>query len=141
MRIPKDVEKAYKSARIARSKAHAPYSKFKVGAAVKLKGVAEAVVGCNVENASYGGAICAERTALVSAVASHGGGISPEFIVVVTGEAKATVPCAFCLQVMAEFCDDDMKIYMGNEKEILSAKKFSEMLPFPFRSFSPDRAK
>lgn len=141
MQIPADVEKAYKSALLARAKAHCPYSHFQVGAALKLKGVAEPIAGCNVENASYGGAICAERTAVVSAVAKHGGAMSPEFLVVVTGEPKATVPCAFCLQVLAEFCSDDMKIYLCNEKEILAVRTFKEFLPYPFRSFTPGSAK
>lgn len=132
--MTEDVEKAHKLACLARSKAHAPYSHFKVGAAVKLKGVAEAIPGCNVENASFGATICAERVALTSA-ASQFGKIQPEFIVVVTSEKKPTVPCALCLQVMAEFCADDLPVYLGNEAGVSERKLFKELLPFPFRKF------
>src|SRR6266404_6305585 len=123
MKVSKDVQKAYKQALSSRSHSHSPYSRFAVGAAVKLRGNASPVGGCNVENASYGATICAERVALHSAVSQYGS-VDPEFIVVVTGEKKATVPCALCLQVMAEFCADDCEIYLGNEKEILKKYKF-----------------
>lgn len=134
MQIKPDVEKAYKLAIATRQNSHSPYSKFKVGAALKLKGVDQPIGGCNVENASFGATMCAERTALFAAVALHGR-IKPEFLVVVTGEAKATVPCALCLQALAEFCADDMKVYLGNEQGILSEKTFKDFLPFPFRAF------
>lgn len=134
MGISAEVEKAYKMALLARQNAHAPYSHFQVGAALKLKGAAEVVVGCNVENASFGATMCAERTALFTAVARHGR-ISPEFIVVVTGEARATVPCGLCLQTLAEFCPDAMPVYLGNESGILSEKTFKDFLPHAFRAF------
>ncbi|MGZ3721586.1 MAG: cytidine deaminase [Bdellovibrionales bacterium] len=138
MKVSKDVEKAYKKALSSRSHSHSPYSRFKVGAAVKVRGEDLPVGGCNVENASYGATICAERVALHAAVSLYGG-ISPEFIVVVTGEKKATVPCALCLQVMAEFCADDCEIYLGNEKEILKKYTMLELLPHPFRQFKADK--
>jgi cytidine deaminase len=129
-----DIEKAYQVALAARKNAHAPYSKFHVGAAVKLKGVPEPVPGCNVENASFGATFCAERTALVQAVARYGRP-QPEFVIVVTAEEKATVPCALCLQVMAEFCPDGMPVILANTKGIQKEYKLKDLLPHPFRSF------
>lgn len=130
------VQLAYDTAIAARARAHAPYSRFQVGAAVKLSGVDAAVPGCNVENASYGAAICAERVALTQTVAVHGK--KPiEFLVVVTGEANATPPCALCLQVIAEFAGDDTPIYLGNLAGIQRRYLLRELLPVPFRSFQP----
>lgn len=134
MKVSAVVTGAYKIALSTRSHSHSPYSRFKVGAALKLRGQDVAVGGCNVENASFGGTVCAERVALHASVATYGK-IKPEFLIVVTNEAKATVPCALCLQSLAEFCDDDFVIYLGNEKEILQKYKLRELLPHPFRSF------
>ena len=138
MKVSKDVEKAYQQALRARSHSHSPYSRFAVGAGLKIQSAAEPIGGCNVENASYGGTICAERVAIHTAVAAHGK-IKPVAIVVVTAEAKATVPCALCLQTIAEFCDDDFEIYLGNEKEILQKYTLHELLPHPFRQFKADK--
>lgn len=136
MQFPEDVEKAYQAALEAREHSHSPYSKFAVGAAVKIDGQSEPIAGCNVENASFGSTICAERSALVQAVSRFGGAIRPEFIVVVTGEEDATVPCAQCLQVMAEFCADDTKIYLGNLEGLQKLYALKELLPYPFRRFT-----
>ena len=134
MKLSSVVEMAYKKALKARSHSHSPYSRFAVGAAVKLRGHDEIFAGCNVENASYGATICAERVALHAAVAVLGQ-IRPEFVVVVTAEKKATVPCALCLQTLAEFCKDDFTIYLGNTKGILQRYRLRDLLPKPFRSF------
>ena len=139
MKATLSVEKAYKQALKARKNAHAPYSKFKVGAALKLKGQEEVALGCNVENASFGATMCAERTALFSAVALGGSKIKPEFLVIVTAEKEATVPCGLCLQALAEFCPDKMDVYLGNEEGLLAKKKFSDFLPHAFRAFEKDR--
>jgi cytidine deaminase len=134
MQTSPDVQKAYQIARMSRSNAHSPYSRFQVGAALQLKGVAEAIGGCNVENASYGATICAERAAILQAV-SRFGKIQPEFVVVVTDEAQATVPCALCLQVMAEFCADEMPVYLGNLQGVQKQYRFKDLLPHAFRAF------
>jgi homotetrameric cytidine deaminase len=134
MKTSVSISQAHQAALQARTHAHAPYSKFKVGAALQLKGKREPVTGCNVENASFGGTICAERVAVQSAVARFGR-IDPEFLVIVTDEKEATVPCALCLQVLAEFCGDDFPIYLGNEKGLLKKYTLRELLPHPFRSF------
>ncbi len=134
MKLTKTVEAAVKAALKTRKNSYSPYSDFKVGAALKLKGVDHAVTGTNVENASYGGTVCAERAAVFRAVAEHGR-IRPEFLVVATTEKKATVPCAICLQVLAEFCSDSMPVYLANESGVQRQLKFQDLLPEPFRSF------
>lgn len=138
MKVSQDVEKAYKQALSSRSHSYSPYSRFAVGAAVQVRGVDLPIGGCNVENASYGATICAERVALHAAVSLYGH-IDPEFIVVVTGEAKATVPCALCLQTLAEFCKDDCLVYLGNEQTLLQKYTLKELLPHPFRNFQADK--
>ena len=139
MKVTADVEKAYRAALNARTRSHSPYSRFAVGAALKLTGQDNAIGGCNVENASFGATICAERVALHSAVSQFGGDLKPEFMIVVTGEKEATVPCALCLQSMAEFCGDDFTIYLGNEAALLRKLTLKDLLPLPFRSFEVSR--
>ena len=134
MNVTSDVEKAYKQALSSRRHSYSPYSHFAVGAALKLRGQALPVGGCNVENASFGATICAERVAVNAAISVYGK-IDPEFIVIVTSEEKATVPCALCLQTLAEFCKDDFLIYLGNEKSLLQKFTLREILPHPFRHF------
>ncbi|RKX91244.1 MAG: cytidine deaminase [Spirochaetes bacterium] len=128
------LQEAFTTAVKAREKAHAPYSGFKVGAALALKGTGKIYPGCNVENASYGGTICAERTAMVSAVAEQGT-VPFEFCVVVTDTEFATPPCALCLQVFSEFCPPDFPIYLGTVKEGIQKKVLlKELLPIPFNA-------
>jgi homotetrameric cytidine deaminase len=134
MKVSKSVETALKAAIKTRQNAHAPYSRFKVGAALQIKGEKEPITGCNVENASFGATICAERAAILRAIADHGR-IKPEFIVVATHEENATVPCANCLQVMVEFCADDMPVYLGNEEGVQKSYFLRDLLPHPFRAF------
>jgi len=135
MKLTSAVENAYKAALMARAHSHSPYSRFKVGAALQIQGKTDSVGGCNVENASYGATVCAERVALWTAVAQFGQ-VAPEFLVVVTAEDKATVPCALCLQALAEFCSDELPIYLGNEKAIQVEYRLKDLLPHPFRSFT-----
>lgn len=114
-----------------RKKAHAPYSKFYVGAALKLKGVSELIPGCNVENASYGATVCAERTAFQVARALYGD-FEPEFLMLVTDTSPAAAPCALCLQVFSEFCDGSFPIYLANTKGIQKLVHFDSLLPIRF---------
>jgi len=117
-------------AKKARENAYAPYSEFKVGAALLCKD-GKIYTGCNIENISYGATNCAERTAIFKAVSE--GEYEFEAIAVVGGKDKLelTSPCGMCRQVMSEFCDSDFKIILAddvNQKEYL----LEELLPLSF---------
>ncbi|XP_068720545.1 cytidine deaminase-like [Montipora capricornis] len=114
----------------AKEHSHSPYSKFRVGAAL-LTETGKIIDGCNVENASYGLSICAERTALVKAV-SMGFKKFPA-IAVTTDLNQFVSPCGACRQFIAEF-GLDCDVYLV--KSDLSYKKIgiSELLPLPFTS-------
>jgi cytidine deaminase len=86
----------------AQKRAYAPYSKFKVGAALRVSG--RIVTGANVENASYGLSMCAERTAMFAAVAA--GATDLEEVVVCTDASPPSSPCGACRQVLSEFAAD-----------------------------------
>tara|TARA_B110000908_G_C9976580_1_gene323586 strand:- start:51 stop:473 length:423 start_codon:yes stop_codon:yes gene_type:complete len=129
--VPVEIEKAYKEALIAQANSHSPYSNFPVGAAIKFKDIKELAVGCNVENISFGGTICAERSAIVSFI-SKNGKKDIEYAVVVANTKSATLPCAFCLQVMSEFTNEDFPIYMGNQTALLKKLTFKDLLPHSF---------
>lgn len=111
-----------------RGRAYVPYSRFQVGAAL-LDCSGNVYQGCNVENASYGLTVCAERVAVFSAVAA--GASSFEAICVATGASRLTAPCGACRQVLWEMCGDIRVILVnqaGSEKEC----RLSELLPLPF---------
>jgi cytidine deaminase len=122
------VKKAHSVAVKAQKKAHAPYSRFHVGSAV-VSG-ARVFSGCNVENASYGGTVCAERVAIWTAVAN--GVRSFDQIVVVTDSDSPAPPCGQCLQVMAEFCSPKTTIWLASPRRLIKGYSFKELLPKPF---------
>ena len=98
----------------ARDQAHAPYSRFQVGAAL-LTASGQVVAGCNVENAAYPVGLCAERGAVSAAVA---GGLRPGGLVaavVVTDAGRLTPPCGACRQVLLEFAED-LPILLANRR-------------------------
>jgi cytidine deaminase len=98
----KQIDALVDAATLVREKAHAPYSGYRVGAAV-LTAAGEIFTGCNVENASYGLSVCAERHAIAAAVAA--GHTSFQGVAVVTSSSPAAAPCGACRQVLAEFGD------------------------------------
>jgi len=95
-------DRLVEAARTAMKNAYAPYSKFRVGAAVLTTGGA-LFTGCNVENASYGATNCAERTAVFSAVAELGPQMKLQAIAIVNGHDAPCSPCGLCRQVIYEF--------------------------------------
>jgi cytidine deaminase len=120
------------AAREARESAYAPYSKFKVGAAVITRD-GRTFTGCNVENASYGLCNCAERTALFSAVVA---GCRPgDFLhmAVVADTPGPVSPCGACRQVMAELCDEAMPVLLGNLTDAVEETTVGALLPGSFR--------
>lgn len=127
-----DVQRAFDLARAAREHAYAPYSEFRVGAAVKVAGSDVIYAGCNVENASYGAGVCAERVAVFSMLAAAETP-EPELLVVVTDADPASVPCALCLQVLAEFCSPSFPIHLANLDGIQRTVRFGDLLPEPFQ--------
>lgn len=115
-------------ARMVRNRAYAPYSEFKVGAAI-LGRSGQVYIGCNVENASYGLTICAERAAAARAIADG----EREFVclaLVGSGEGF-TYPCGACLQVLAEFAPR-LRIIMVNEAGQIRENLLEELLPQVF---------
>ncbi len=128
-KVTPKIQAAHKAAVAVRKKSHSPYSKFKVGSALVTKS-GEIIDGCNVENVSYGGTICAERVAILKAV-SEGQKSFTDIVVVTEGE-KLAPPCAFCLQVMAEFFTPKTKIWLASPTEIESVHTFEELLPYAF---------
>ena len=115
----------------AREKAYAPYSGYKVGAALKTKS-GKIYLGCNIENASFSPTVCAERTAVFKAVSE--GEREFEAIAVTGGKEEISdfaPPCGVCRQVMSEFCKEDFKIilYNGKEEKVYTLK---ELLPLSF---------
>lgn len=114
----------------AREKAYCPYSNFKVGAAVIFED-GRIYTGCNIENASFGGTNCAERTAIFKGV--YEGNRTIKALAVVGDVTTYTYPCGICRQVIAEFVEDKDTpiIIIKNEDEYL-VKTFEEILPGVF---------
>jgi cytidine deaminase len=126
------------AARAARRRAHAPYSRFKVGAAVRGRD-GRIFAGCNVENASLGACICAERGALMQAVA---GGMRPgqlQAVAVYAEDDPPSAPCGMCLQFLVEFARD-ADILLANRRGV-ERWRLAALLPRPFRTFPNDRGR
>jgi len=115
-------------AKKARQRAHAPFSGFKVGAALRTT-EGEVVTGCNIENASYGLTLCAERVAVFKAVSE--GLTRFDALAVVADSPRLTAPCGPCRQILWEFCGD-IWIHMENLKGKATTVRMAELLPLPF---------
>jgi cytidine deaminase len=125
------VDRAFRAACEARERAYAPYSGFRVGAAIKAKGDDRIFAGCNVENASYGATICAERSAVMSLV-SQLGRRELELAVVVTEADPPSPPCGICRQVLAEFASGGLPVYLATPGGIRERTTLDELLPRRF---------
>jgi cytidine deaminase len=124
--FPSDFKKLKAAAINASKQAYAPYSKFKVGAAI-LTSSGKIISGCNVENASYGLCMCAERNAINSMVAS--GERRLNCVVVYTPTQKATAPCGACRQVISEF---------GSQVRVISVCKSKQIIDTSIKSLLPE---
>ncbi len=129
--LPNSHEKeAIAAAWKARENAYVPFSSFKVGAAIVSAKTGKVYSGCNVENSSFGATICAERNAILSAV-SNEGIIGIEALYVVSEGGEAAVPCAECLQVIAEFASPETRVVLLTSQK-RKEYKFRDLLPSPF---------
>jgi cytidine deaminase len=118
------------AARQARENAHAPFSNFRVGAALRATS-GRIFAGCNVENATYGLTVCAERVAIFKAISEGERGFNA--ISVVTDTDVLTPPCGACRQLIWEFCGD-VPVILGNLKGKTEVLPMRELFPRPFDS-------
>lgn len=123
-------EKLIDAAKQAFQRAYAPYSNFYVGAAV-LTDQGQIFTGCNVENASYGLTICAERSAIFTAVQQTQGKLALRAVAVANRAQAPCSPCGACRQVIAEFGEDVIVIFQG--KNGLEESTIAKLLPETFR--------
>ena len=128
-----DYQKLAQTAVDAKEMSYAPYSKFRVGAAILTKS-GKIYMGCNIESAAYSPTCCAERTALVKAV-SEG---EREFDAIAVagsadgGEAQYCYPCGVCRQFLKEFSKDDMPVIVAKTADDYRVHRFDEILPYGF---------
>ena len=123
-------ERLVAAAREALKNAYAPYSKFRVGAALLTKN-GEVFAGCNVENSSYGMSNCAERTAIFSAISQRGSNLEIDTIAIVNDQNAPCAPCGACRQVIYEFGPKATVFFRGAKgwKTLL----ITQLLPEGFR--------
>jgi cytidine deaminase len=129
-----DLAALVSAAQRARRHAYAPYSRYRVGAALVTR-AGRVYTGCNVENATFGATLCAERSAVAAMVAA--GDREPVACAVVTAGPKPGTPCGICRQVLAEFAHD-MRLIMASEDARgrithRTAARLTELLPRAFR--------
>jgi cytidine deaminase len=124
------LEELVAEARQVAQHSYSPYSKFRVGAALRLAS-GEVVTGTNVENASYGLTICAERSALVRAVAEFGPAIRIAAVAVANLNGAASPPCGACRQMLAEFVLPDAPVAFPAEDGV-RVMPFHDVLPMAF---------
>ena len=128
-----DKKDLFKLAKDAMKNSYAPYSNYNAGAALLCKSE-KIYKGCNIENASYSLTNCAERTTLFSAISN--GEKEFEAIFVVGGKngeiQDYAMPCGACRQALAEFCNEDFKVYIGIDEDNIKECTLNELLPYSF---------
>ncbi|HVR88731.1 MAG TPA: cytidine deaminase [Candidatus Limnocylindria bacterium] len=129
MRLPPGDEDLIRVAALARARAYAPYSSYKVGAAIRTKRN-KIHSGANVENVSYGLTVCAERCATFAAIAS-GETKDWDAVAIVIDDDKLPSPCGACRQVLAEFAPD-LRVVLATTGGLRRATTLRELLPEPF---------
>jgi cytidine deaminase len=125
-----ETSKLRQLAHTASKNAYSPYSKAMVGCAL-ITSDGSVYTGCNVENASYGGTICAERVAILKAVSDKKMKLKKLYVYTKEGWP----PCGMCRQVMSEFADENLEVIIGNEAGHETTMKFSDLMPL---SFTPE---
>lgn len=115
----------------ARNFSHSPYSTKKIGAAIQLDN-GKIYSGCNIENASYGGTVCAERVAIWKAFSENSKPVKIKSVVVSSDESSPWPPCGMCRQVIAEFASPDTEIILVNTAKKEITMTFAELFPFAF---------
>jgi cytidine deaminase len=129
-----DLDRLVEQAMAARARAYAPYSRYRVGAALLTRS-GEIYAGCNVENATYGATLCAERAAIAVMVGAGGG--APVACAVVTAGPEPGAPCGICRQVLAEFARDMLVVMIAQDaRGRITARetdRLSALLPRAFR--------
>ncbi|MEX2461782.1 MAG: cytidine deaminase [Paenibacillaceae bacterium] len=124
-----NIEHLIREAKIARDFAYAPYSEFKVGAAL-LAEDGTIYRGCNIENAAFSMCNCAERTALFKA---YSDGVTQfKRLVVIADTDRPVSPCGACRQVISELCDSEMEVVLANMKGDVQRLKVIDLLPGAF---------
>ena len=135
MKPDKTFQKLFNTAKKYLDRAHSPYSKVKVASTI-LMADGRVFGGCNVENASYGGTICAERVAITKAVseAQKPSGKKIKAVLVVTNQKQIWPPCGLCRQVISEFSNSTTTIYCTDLNKNFKKMKFAELFPGAFDS-------
>lgn len=137
-----DIDRLLAAARTARARAYAPYSHYRVGAALLTRS-GGLHVGCNVENATYGATQCAERGAIAAMVAA--GNRNPIACVVVTAGPRPGSPCGICRQVLSEFARDMKVVLVAEDSQGRvtgrSTQSLAALLPLAFRLLPPGQTR
>lgn len=124
----------FETAKSARERAYAPYSKFLVGAAIRTKG-GKIIAGCNVENAAFPEGVCAEGGAISAMILAGETEIAE---VLVMADAALCSPCGGCRQKIKEFADDDVKVHIADLNEVKKTLTVAELLPAGFELHEKD---
>ncbi len=130
LQAPPSDQELIEAARRAARRAYVPYSRFRVGAAV-VDDQNRTFTGCNIENASYGASVCAERTALFKAVSEGAGRIKR--LALVCDQAPLCMPCGICRQVLGEFAAEDFVLLAAGPAGAVMRLTLDQLLPHPFK--------